>query len=358
MLDFTQSGPRDMLYRYLSRDQFRKRFGFYHPDPMIEEFTYGEGASLSTLVWNNVGAGSRLFFHTMVGGERYLTAMYSVADLAPAPVWREDRSITKRLRNHHLHPAEYGAEDGFGLDPLWEARVRKEWREGKIIPGGADVVIVGDPDLSLDIRKTPVPLDRAVMARLDLDGKPVKRDIVDKKGRQYDEGRCVSTCLRPPRVLSEGDGDYLEALVRQAVGAVADDPSLSLVYGIDSFLASDMQLNCATESEIESLLVGNLDAIEKGLKLTGRQVTLRDGNRIDILARTRAGAVAVIEVKKGTADDRTLAQIIAYMHQFKKENPGCALSGKVVCADASYRMRMACEHMGITIHCYGDIFTK
>lgn len=47
----------DILYRYISRDSFQKRFGFYHPDPMIEEFTYGEGGGFSAFVWNNINVG-------------------------------------------------------------------------------------------------------------------------------------------------------------------------------------------------------------------------------------------------------------------------------------------------------------
>jgi len=54
----------DLLYRYLSREQFKKQAGFYHPDPMFDEFTYGEGGGFSVYLWNNIGVGSRIFFHT------------------------------------------------------------------------------------------------------------------------------------------------------------------------------------------------------------------------------------------------------------------------------------------------------
>ncbi|VVB63368.1 Uncharacterised protein [uncultured archaeon] len=86
----------DLLYRYLSREQFERHFGYYHPDPLIDEFSYGEGGGFSTFLWNNMNIGSRIFFHTSIGGTRYLTAMYHVMDFAPAGVWRLDDKMKSR----------------------------------------------------------------------------------------------------------------------------------------------------------------------------------------------------------------------------------------------------------------------
>jgi len=62
-----------------------------------------------------------------------------------------------------------------------------------------------------------------------------------------------------------------------------------------------------------------------------------------------------MELKKGTADDSTLTQLLAYMRQFQEQFPGPTPVGKIVCADASYRLKSACEHVQVQIHFYGDI---
>lgn len=350
----------DLLYRYISREQFRKRRGFYHPDPMIEEFSYGEGGAFAPFLWNHLAVGSRLFFHTTIGGMRYVTAMYYVADFAPAAVWRVDKRMKRKYRNPHLHAEdcpEWWGDGPPSKDDPFEQEVRDLYNEGVILVD-ADLVVIGDPDRSFDIRKTPVVLDKVVAARLDLLGKPIKWDIVDRTGKRFCESRCITVCLRVPRVLSETDGDYLGKLVREAAGVAKADQSYSVVTALDPFIASELQLACATEEEIEACLINNLEALGKGLRLVANQVRLTDGSRIDILARTRAGVPVIVEIKKGTADDSTLTQLLAYMHQFMRQHPDGTPIGKIVCADASYRLRTACDHLGIQIHCYGDILLR
>jgi len=349
---------KDFLYRYISRQEFQKRIGFYFPDPLIEEFTYGEGAFYSPFIWRNINTGSRVFFHTRIGGTRYLTAMYWVADFAPAAVWRADNRMRSRYRNPHLHPEKY--PEFWGDDAASRQRdqeVSVAYANGTIFID-VDMVLIGDPRRSFDIRKSPVILNREVMGRLDMQGKPVKWDIVNRKGEPFHEDRCISACLRVPRVLSKSDGDFLESLVSKAAGVVRREQSYAHISAIDPFVASEIQLSCATEEEIESLVIKKLRALEAGLRYVARQVRLDGGNRIDILAERKTGDPVVIEIKKGTADDSTLTQLISYLHQYKKEHPERDPVGKIVCADASYRLRTACEHLGIHVHCYGDILLR
>jgi hypothetical protein len=348
----------DLLYRYLSRERFEKQCGCYHPDPMIDEFSYGEGGGFSAFVWNNINVGSRVFFHTMIGGTRYLTAMYYVTDFAPAAVWRADGRMRARYRNPHLHPENY--PDWAGDDALArpvDEKTRTAYSQGGIAVD-VDVVLIGDPGRSFEVRKSPVVLDKEVMARLDMKGKPVKWDIVDKRGTRFGETRCISACLRTPRGLSRTDGNFLEALVAKAAGIVRGEKSFSAITAMDPFVASEIQLACSTEEEIEAYLIRNLDVLDGGLKFLANQLALADGGRIDILAETRAGAPVVIEIKKGTADDGTLAQLLTYIHQYARERSGQQPAGKIVCADASYRLRTACDHLGIMVHCYGDILLR
>ena len=69
------------------------------------------------------------------------------------------------------------------------------------------------------------------------------------------------------------------------------------------------------ERDLESFIVEQIQAVEKGLKLKEpeyRQVSVNSG-RIDVLAEDSKGKMVIIELKAGQARDRVLAQILAYM---------------------------------------------
>jgi len=72
------------------------------------------------------------------------------------------------------------------------------------------------------------------------------------------------------------------------------------------------------ERLIEDALARNIEIIEKGLKLAGRQVHLPGVGRIDILAYDQQGTPVIIEVKRGTADNSTLTQLLAYMSRIEE----------------------------------------
>lgn len=344
----------DLLYRYLSRDRFKRRFGYYHPDPLIDEFTYGEGGGFSTFLWNNINVNSRIFFHTSIGGTRYLTAMYYVMDFAPAGVWRLDDKIKSKYENTHLHPDIYKQWWGGEYDPANDKEIKNAY-DSDTIYTNEDVVLIGDPEKSIDIRKAPLILDKFILSRLDLNGKPIKWDIVDNKGKKYDENKCITVCLRPPRVLSKSDGDVLAQLVNERYQKLTALTSTNNFLPINSFVASKIDLTGNTEKEIEDIVIKNIKVLGDGLNYIDRQVILIDGNRVDILAKNGYGTPVLIEVKKGTADDSTLAQLASYLHQYNKQYPLVKPIGKIVCADASYKLKTACEYLGIKIHFYGEI---
>ena len=98
--------------------------------------------------------------------------------------------------------------------------------------------------------------------------------------------------------------------------------------------------------------------LEPGLVYVDRQVILGDGNRIDILAKSSENETVIIEIKKGTADDGTVTQVASYLHQYHKQFPSEIVIGKIVCLDASYRMKAACQHFNIKIHFYGEVLSQ
>lgn len=93
------------------------------------------------------------------------------------------------------------------------------------------------------------------------------------------------------------------------------------------------------ERDIEDHLVHNLDFIESGLKLVGRQVQI-DVGRIDILAEDAKGTRVVIEVKVGDAKDSAVGQIARYMGWYLKVD-GTAPRGILIAADFPEGVRYA-----------------
>jgi RecB family endonuclease NucS len=73
-----------------------------------------------------------------------------------------------------------------------------------------------------------------------------------------------------------------------------------------------IETSVSLERDIEDHLVHQLDSLESGLTLVGRQVTI-DVGRIDILAEDSQGTRVVIEVKVGEAKDSAIGQIARYL---------------------------------------------
>ena len=49
-----------------------------HPDPLFEEYTYGEGGARGKKLKNHVKKGDYIFFHTSKRNQKYITAYYIV----------------------------------------------------------------------------------------------------------------------------------------------------------------------------------------------------------------------------------------------------------------------------------------
>lgn len=97
------------------------------------------------------------------------------------------------------------------------------------------------------------------------------------------------------------------------------------------------------EHDLESFIVEQIQAIEVGLKLKApsfRQVTV-DSGRIDVLAEDDQGTNVVIELKAGQAQDRVLAQILAYMSDIIEANPNTVIRGIIVAHSFSDRLLQA-----------------
>lgn len=75
------------------------------------------------------------------------------------------------------------------------------------------------------------------------------------------------------------------------------------------------QLGNATllEANLENLLVQNVEAIEPGMKLVGRQLDTKEVGRLDLLTEDKEGNLVVVELKRGAAGSSIIDQTQRYM---------------------------------------------
>lgn len=86
------------------------------------------------------------------------------------------------------------------------------------------------------------------------------------------------------------------------------------------------------ETDLQRFLERNPSAIENGLELVEREVDVEAGGRIDLLCKDTENTLVVVELKVGTADDRTLGQLQRYIGWVtrKKATPGQRVRGIIV----------------------------
>lgn len=85
----------------------------------------------------------------------------------------------------------------------------------------------------------------------------------------------------------------------------------------ESDLDELVETSISLERDIEDHLVHNLNAIEEGFTLIGRQIK-NDAGRIDILAEDSDENPVVIEIKVGDAKDSAIGQIARYLGWYAK----------------------------------------
>lgn len=116
-------------------------------------------------------------------------------------------------------------------------------------------------------------------------------------------------------------------------------PSESEMAEADDVQVEAYEASIGLERDLEDHLVHHLELIEPGLTLVGRQVSV-DVGRIDILAKDRAGASVVVEVKVGEAKDAAIGQIARYMGWYSKRD-GRQARGIVIAASFSHGLKYA-----------------
>lgn len=114
--------------------------------------------------------------------------------------------------------------------------------------------------------------------------------------------------------------------------------------------AEEIETAFSLEYDLENSLIGNLEQLEKGLRLyekdgmSGQQVDAKVAGRIDILAVDSNDDLVVIELKAGEADRQVCGQIQAYMGWIKENLAGeKKVRGIVIASDFTERLLYAAK---------------
>ncbi len=331
---------KNLLFGYILPEKFLREQGYEHNDPMISEFTYGDHGKKGEMIRNGLGVGNYVFFHTTIGGHRYITGYYVISKIMEGYEARSEPSIVKNYKNPHFHYPEQWHELGWG-----------EW-----IEEGEDVVIFGAPDKSKDLRKEPLLFDRNLAEKLGFEGSSIVFDVVDKNGRLMKDSERISSSTRTPRYITDNDVELLLKEMDVSVAAIetSNGKESTTLENEESLL--DIELSGFAERDIEDLIYSNPSCLDDGLELLARQHVVPSG-RIDLLAQDRDGNIIVIEIKKETPRDDVLAQVLSYVKYVRREYPDRKVLGGIVCKDCSKRLYDAAEDAGVRIYYYGAKFS-
>jgi len=109
----------------------------------------------------------------------------------------------------------------------------------------------------------------------------------------------------------------------------------------ESDVAELVETTISLERDIEDHLVHNLDAIEEGLSLVGRQIK-NDAGRMDIVAEDSSDQAVIIEIKVGEAKDSAIGQIARYIGWYAKTE-GKPVRGILVAGNFPESIQYAAE---------------
>ena len=94
------------------------------------------------------------------------------------------------------------------------------------------------------------------------------------------------------------------------------------------------------ETNLEDFVIQQLDKIEAGLRLEGRQLRTPAG-RLDLLCRDRIGNYVVVELKNTRGSDQVVGQILRYMGWVKEKYPKHEVRGIIIVGQIDDALRYA-----------------
>jgi Endonuclease NucS C-terminal domain len=245
-----------------------------HPDPVLEEFTYGDIETRGKSLRTKLSKGDFIFFHTKIGRVKYITAYYVVDRVLATPLAVKDKLILAKYKNPHLE------------------RNPKRYRN--------DTLVFGDPIHSRKLFR-PLLFDKRLASKLSL-------GIKFPKGQS--ETASIGFSTRSWRVLTKND---VSVLLSEIEKSEKEGPKIRKTYSAE-------EVREMREADLENFVVDNPDTIgEKGLKLKQRQYEITPNDRVDLLFEDRSGRLLVVELKIVDLGRSQLRQLKRYMSLVRDE---------------------------------------
>jgi hypothetical protein len=283
---------------------------YKHPDPLFEEFTYGDGGSRGRKLKNDLIKGDYVFFHTSRRGKKVITAYYVVDRVLDTIKAINDKNIKVKYKNPHM----------------------KEMINGTVKHTEENAIVFGDP-ITSKVLDRPLVFDKPLAKRLSL-------KINFPEGKT--ETQVIGSATRPWRKLTKNDVNILLQEIQKWEAKV----------GPVKQVLSSQEVSEFVEKHIEDILSKQPDLIGKDLKLEGRQLVTDDG-RIDLLFEDLKDNKIVVEVKLGRIGRSAVEQTKRYMKWLKKDIKK-KVSGVIVCEGVMPAFEEDLKNLkDIKIFCYG-----
>jgi len=286
-----------------------------HKDPDFRELSYGDSGSRGRRLARSVAPGSYLFFHTNVGGAKYITAYIQVERVLEGSEARKDPSIT-----------------GDGRTDDW--------------------FFLGNKTTSRRLTKF-LPFDESLARQLSLN-----ICFAEDSGRSV--AQTVGSATRSHRELTEADVDLLLSRSKELtanekfVNSSAVQRHLYFYDEGGDIIPID-EVHKLRESEIQKLIRKTPSIIEAGARVVDFEKTLPDGDRLDLLLEDSTGALILAELKgPEKATDSLPTQLASYCRDVEREFPGRRIRKMIVCdGKVSPKLRKACANLSIEIKVFG-----
>ena len=282
---------------------------FNHPDPLLDEFTYGDVGGRARKLKTDMRKGEYAFFHTSRRGRKYITAYYVADRVLGTAEAAGNRNIIAKYQNPHIR------------DYLAGKRGQQD-----------DVVMFGDP-VESRVLERPLLFNRALADKLSLGIEfPANKT----------ETQAIGSATRAWRQLTGQDIDTLLAEIKSC-----QETGISP----HTILSTD-EVTEIIEKDLEGFIEGDPSLVGKSMRITHRQLETPVG-RIDLLLESDIGDPVVVELKMGRIGRDAITQLRRYM-DWLEEQSGRRVTGVLVCKGVMPAFEAELDQVGnITILCYG-----
>jgi len=281
---------------------------YNHPDPLFDEFTYGDGGARARKL-RKLKKGDYVFFHTSVSGKKYITGYYVSDRVLDTVEASKAKNILAKYKNPHII----------------------ECLSGRTYEGD-NAILFGDP-ITSKILARPLLFDKSLAKKTSL-------NIKFPKGKT--ETQAIGSAARSWRELTNKDVEVLlkEIRLSEEKGVV-----------IEKALSTD-EVTEVIEKDIEEFIEKTQTLIGESLKLKRRQLDTPNG-RIDLLFEDKKGNLVVVEIKLNKIGRAAVNQLRRYMEWLKKET-GKRVTGVIVCKGVMPVFEEDLRKLkDIKIFCYG-----